>query len=63
MVVKILQINEKATHEAVIAAVVIPVVNSIMCSLEIGDSNAKVMKMKKLRDAQFFEGMLQANGI
>ena len=41
---------------------VIPVVNSIMRSLEIGDSNAEEMKNEE-RDAQFFEGTLEANGI
>ena len=50
-VVKILQIYEKATHEAsgsyTTAAVVIPVVNSNMRSLEIGDSDTGVMKMKR----------------
>ena len=43
--------NGKATREAsgsyATAAVVIPVVNSIMCSLEIGDSDAGVMKIKR----------------
>ena len=41
---------------------VIPVVNSNMCSLEISDSNVGEMKNEE-RDAQFFEGTLEANGI
>ena len=48
---KIIQIYEEATHEAsgnyATAAVVIPVVNSIMRSLEISDSDAVVTRMKK----------------
>ena len=49
--VKILQIYEEATHEAsgnyATAGVVIPVVNSKICSLEISDSDAGIMKMKR----------------
>ena len=50
-VVKILQIYEEATREAsgnyATADVVIPVVNSIMRSLEISESDAGVMKVKR----------------
>ena len=50
-VVKILQIYEEATREAsgnyATAAVVIPVVNSIMRSLEVSDSDAGVTRMKR----------------
>ena len=49
--VKILQIYEEATREAsgnyATAGVIIPVVNSIIRSLEISDSDAGVMKMKR----------------
>ena len=49
--VKILQIYEEATREAsgnyATAGVIIPVVNSIIRSLEITDSDAGVMKMKR----------------
>ena len=47
---KLLQIYEEATREAsgnyATAAVVIPVVNNIMRSLEISDSDAGVTRMK-----------------
>ena len=50
-IVKILQIYEEATCEASgnysTAGVIIPVVNSIMCSLEISDSDTGVMRMKR----------------
>ena len=50
-VVKILQIYEEATREAsgnyATVAVVIPVVKSIMRSLEISDSDAGVTRMKR----------------
>ena len=50
-IVKILQIYEEATRKASgnysTAGVIIPVVNSIMRSLEISDSDAGVMKMKR----------------
>ena len=49
--VKILQIYEEATREAsgnyATAGVIIPVVNSIIRSLEIFDSDAGVMRMKR----------------
>ena len=48
---KVLQVYEEATREASgdysSASVVIPVVNSIMRSLEVSDSDAGVMKMKR----------------
>ena len=50
-IVKILQIYEEATREAsrnyATAGVIIPVVNSIMRSLEISDSDAGVTRMKR----------------
>ena len=49
--VKILQVYEEATREAsgnyATAGVIIPVVNSIMRSLEVFDSDSGVMKMKR----------------
>ena len=49
--VKILQIYEKVTREAsgnyATAGVIIPMVNSIMWSLEISDSDIGIMKMKR----------------
>ena len=49
--VKILQIYEEATHEAswnyATAGIVIPVVNSIIRSLEISDSDVGIMKIKR----------------
>ena len=48
---KILQIYEETTREASgnysTVGVIIPVVNSIMRSLEISNSNAGVMRMKR----------------
>ena len=50
-IVKIFQIYEETTREASgnysTAGVIIPVVNSIMRSLEISDSDAGVMRMKR----------------
>ena len=48
---KVLQVYEEATREASVdyssASVVIPVVNSIMRSLEVSDSDTGVVKMKR----------------
>ena len=50
-VVKVLQICEEATHEAsgsyASAAVVIPIVNSILRAMEVSDADSGVTKMKR----------------
>ena len=66
-VVKILQIYEEATCEAsgnyATAAVIIPVVNGIMHSLEISDSDAGVTRMKRdmLRSLREHYRLMESN--